>query len=95
MKSTPATNTDQKPEQGLEAKLEAEHKAFEEQRAQLKNHYAGKYVAVLNAIVVDDDKDDESLAERMFKRFGDAPFYIGHVNDSPSVYELPSPELAH
>ena len=58
--------------------------------------YAGRYVAVLNAQVVDDDKNDEDLAERMFRKFGDTPFYIGHVDveDPPPVYErFASPEL--
>ena len=43
---------------------------------------------------VRDSSLDETLAARMFAKFGDAPFYIGRVEDTPSVYEVPSPELA-
>ena len=79
---------------GTESALEAGRRAFEGERPGLMGQYAGQYVALLNGRVVDNDKNDEDLAERMFKKFGDAPFYIGRVEDPPSVYELPSPELA-
>jgi triphosphoribosyl-dephospho-CoA synthetase len=94
MKSTPAMSTKHKNAQSIESRLAAERKAFEQQRTRLMAKYACRYVALLNAQVVDNDKNDDELAERMFKKFGDAPFYIGHVTDTPSVYEMPSPELA-
>ncbi|MCX6927455.1 MAG: hypothetical protein NT154_30255 [Verrucomicrobia bacterium] len=42
---------------------------------------------------MDHDKQDEALAARMFTRFGDAAFYIARLEKSPTVYEVPSPEL--
>jgi hypothetical protein len=42
---------------------------------------------------VDHDKQDEVLAVRMFRKFGDATFYIARLEQSPTVYEVPSPEL--
>ncbi len=56
--------------------------------------YAGQYVALRGGRVLDHDEDDEALAARMFKKYGDAPFYIAHLEEAPSVYEFPSPELA-
>ena len=44
--------------------------------------------------VLEHDKDDEALAARMFRKYGDAPFYIAHIADTSSVYEFPSPEVA-
>jgi hypothetical protein len=38
-------------------------------------------------------EDDEELAERMFKKLGDVPFYIAKVEEEPTVYDLPSPEI--
>ena len=44
--------------------------------------------------VVDHDPEDEALAARMFKKLGDAPFYIARLEQNPTVYEFPSPEVA-
>jgi hypothetical protein len=76
-----------------EESLAAERRAFELQRAQLMRRYPGEYVALSGGRVVDHDKQDEALAARMFTRFGDAAFYITRLEQSPTVYEVPSPEL--
>ena len=78
----------------VEESLAAERRAFEHQRAQLMRRYPGEYVALSGGRVVDHDKQDEALAARMFKKFGNAAFYIGCLEQSPTVYEVPSPELA-
>jgi hypothetical protein len=77
-----------------EESLAAERHAFERQRAQLMRRYPGQYVALSGGRVVDHDKQDEPLAARMFRKFGDATFYIARLEQSPTVYEIPSPELA-
>lgn len=77
-----------------EESLAAERRAFERQRAQLMRRYPGEYVALSGGRVVDHDKQDEALAARMFRKFGNAAFYIGCLEQSPTVYEIPSPELA-
>lgn len=74
--------------------LEAERQAFEKQRPKLMQRYPGQYVAIAGGRVLDHDKDDEKLAARMFLKLGDAPFYIARVEKSPTIFELPSPELA-
>ena len=82
------------PPRLAEESLAAERRAFERQRAQLMRRYPGEYVALSGERVVDHDKQDEALAARMFKKFGNAAFYIGCLEQSPTVYEVPSPELA-
>ena len=77
-----------------EESLAAERRAFEHQRAQLMRRYPGEYVALAGGRVVDHDKQDEALAARMFAKFGEATFYIARLEQSPTVYEVPSPELA-
>jgi hypothetical protein len=74
---------------------EAEVSAFRQQRTKLMNRYAGQYIAFYGGRVVDHDKDDEALAARLFKKFGDVAFYIVRLEDTPSVSEVPSPELAN
>ncbi|MEY2427481.1 MAG: hypothetical protein QOJ40_366 [Verrucomicrobiota bacterium] len=74
--------------------VDAERRAFERQRVQLMRRYAGEYVALSDERVVDHDTDDEALAARMFKKLGETPFYIARLEETPSVFELPSPELA-
>lgn len=71
-----------------------ERRAFERQRVQLMRRFPGEYVALSGGRVVDHDKQDEVLAARMFARMGDTVFYIARLEESPTVYEVPSPELA-
>lgn len=72
----------------------AERRVFERQRVQLMRRFPGEYVALSGGRVVDHDKQDEVLAARMFARFGNTVFYIARLEQSPMVYEVPSPELA-
>ena len=74
--------------------LRVERRAFERQRTQLMRRYPGEYVALCGGRVVDHDKEDEVLAARMFARFGEKVFYIARLEQNPTVYEVPSPELA-
>ena len=76
-----------------EESLAAERRAFEHQRARLMRRFPGEYVALSGGRVVDHDKQDEALAARMFTRFGEATFYIARLEQSPTVYEVPSPEF--
>ncbi|MGH2371669.1 MAG: DUF5678 domain-containing protein, partial [Chloroflexota bacterium] len=71
--------------------LAAEERAFQRQRAQLLKQYPDQFVAVYQGKVVDHDPNDEELARRMFERVGDVPFYVVKVEQTPTVYELPSP----
>jgi hypothetical protein len=74
--------------------LRAERRAFEDQRVQLMRRYAGEYVALSGGRVVGHDEDDEALAARMFGKLGNAPFYIARLEETATVFEVPSPELA-
>jgi hypothetical protein len=78
-----------------EGPLGAEELAFRRQRPQLMKRYAGQYVAFYRGRLIDRDKDDEALAARLFKKLGDAAFYIGRLEEIPSICEVPSPELAN
>lgn len=73
--------------------LAAERRAFLRQRHQLLRRYPGEFVALYGGRVVGRDKDDETLAARMFAELGEVPFFIAHVERTPTVYDLPSPEV--
>ena len=70
----------------------AEERAFRHQRSRLLRHYAGQFVALYQGRVVGHGVDDEALAQGLFERLGDVPFYIAKVESEPTVYDLPSPE---
>jgi len=74
--------------------IRKEQAAFDRQRAQLLRRYAGKYVAFYRGRLAGHDENVVDLAQRMFAKFGDAPFYIARVEAKPTIWELPSPELA-
>lgn len=71
----------------------ADHRAFVRQRIQLRRRYPDQFVALAGGRVVDHDKDDEALAARMFRKFGNAPFYLARLEEKPVICEIPSPEL--
>jgi hypothetical protein len=87
--ATPA----QMPRAVKEDPLAPERRAFLRQRRQLLRRYPGNYVALYGGRVVGRDKDDEALAARMFAELGDVPFFIARVEERPTVYDLPSPEV--
>ena len=76
----------------FEDPLAIEEQAFRQRRVHLLRRYAGQFVALYQGRVVGHGMDDEALAQRMFERLGDVPFYIAKVESEPTVYELPSPE---
>jgi ABC-type enterochelin transport system ATPase subunit len=75
------------------AALEMEESAFIRQQAELFECYEGQFVAMYDGNLVGHGKDDEQLASDIFQRFGDVPFFIAKVEQSPTVYELASPEF--
>ena len=61
---------------------------------QLVSMYAGKYVAVLNGQVVDNDIDERALVQRVYQKFGYQPIYVQLVTSgSLPVYRLVSPQV--
>lgn len=73
--------------------LASEDAAFRRKRARLLKRYEGQFVALCRGRVVGHGEDDEELAQRMFDKLGNAPFYIAKVEKEPTVHDLPSPEV--
>jgi hypothetical protein len=55
-------------------------------------NYLNRYVAIVDGKVVDSDYDDSILTERLYKKFGYIPLFIGKITPKRRVVELPSPE---
>lgn len=88
-----ADSRKQQPAESSEELLAAQEQVFRQKRAYLLRHYAGQFVALYQGRVVGHGADDEALAQHLFERLGDVPFYIAKVEKASSVYELPSPEV--
>lgn len=73
--------------------LEAEERAFERKLPELLRKYEGRFVALYRGRIVGHDKDDEKLGRRIYDKFGEVPFYIAKVERTPTVHEVPSPEV--
>ena len=73
--------------------LVVEQRAFERQKSQLLRRFAGQYVGIYGGRMIDNDKQAEALAGRLFAKLGDVPFLIARVEKKPTVYDLPSPEF--
>ncbi len=73
--------------------LVANEAAFRQQLPRLRRRYDGQYVALSQGRVVAHGPDDEELAQRLFVKLGDRPFYIARVEREPTIHELPAPEL--
>lgn len=66
---------------------------FHQLKDNLLVEHKGEYVAILDGKLVDFDVDDENLAQRMYEKYGDVPFFIALVAIEPVVYDLPAPEI--
>ena len=73
--------------------LASEEEVFRRRRNQLLRRYEGQFIALYHGRVVGSSTNDEELAGRMFKKFGDVPFYIVKVEKETTVYDLPTPEI--
>ncbi len=73
--------------------MEREHEAFVRKLPGLLRRYEGRFVAIYRGRVVGHDDNDEELGRRMYKRYGEVPFYIAKVERTATFHELPSPEV--
>ncbi len=77
-----------------ERQIAAESKAWYALPREVRQSYAGRYVAVYQGQVVDVDPDQRSLLARIQKRLGRAPVMVTEGGDQPMpVYAIRSPRL--
>lgn len=76
-------------------RIKRERLAFEEMKNDLlkDEKLRGGFVAIFRERVVDHDKNNRELANRVYKKYGYVPIYIDQVERKRKVVEIPSPEL--
>ena len=57
------------------------------------NQYEGDYIAILDSIVVDSDKDWSLLAQRVYDKYGYLDIFMPRVERSSHIARIPSPRL--
>jgi hypothetical protein len=70
-------------------KGEREYRTFLRLLPELLVSHRGQYAAVHNGEVVDFDKDDIALIQRVHARFGYVPIHVGLVTDRPTRLRIP------
>jgi hypothetical protein len=68
-------------------KIEKESETYRRQYGQLKDHYLGHYIAMLEGQVVDHDPDFTVLRQRIRQQYGHTPVMIILVEDQ-SIHPL-------
>jgi hypothetical protein len=68
---------------------------YERNRPRLLSRYGGEYVAIVDRSVVDHDRDFESLAGRVFARFGVRSVFMPRVQEAEARVRVKSPRLRH
>jgi len=71
------------------SKGEREYHAFLRMLPDLLTTHRGRFVAVHNEQIVDDDMDDIALVQRVHARFGYVPIHVGLVADPLPVTRVP------
>ena len=66
-------------------KISEESQAYREQHKQLRAQYLGRYIAMRNGQVVDDDDDFQALRQRVRRKFGDTAVMITLVQENPET----------
>ncbi len=71
------------------SKGEREYRAFLRMLPELLATHRGRFVAIHEGRVVDDDADDIALVRRVHKQIGYVPIHVGLVTNQPPVVCIP------
>lgn len=75
--------------------ISAEQRAYEHQHLELLERYRGRYIAMRQGQVIDDDADKIALSRRVRKEYGNESILIKLVQSDPmETYRIRSPKLA-
>ncbi len=69
--------------------LVIEAQKFRRKLTQLLPRYEGQFVALYQGRIIGHSADDEALAQKMYEKYGDVPFYIARVERETTVSSLP------
>ena len=68
--------------------------AYNRLHPSLLHQYLGQYVAILDGQIVDSDRDQSFLQQRVMRAHGEQPIFIIQVAEQPlPVFNAPRPRL--
>jgi hypothetical protein len=76
-----------------EVDLSSDMEWYERNRNRLTRDFLGQYVAIVEQQVVDHHDDFQTLAERVFKKYGDQSIFMPRVSSGPSPVHVRSPRI--
>jgi hypothetical protein len=71
--------------------LDDDMRWYQAHRAELFERYQGRYVAIADGAVIDDDLDFDRLATRVFARMGTKPIFMPRVLEGEEKAQVRSP----
>jgi hypothetical protein len=76
------------------AAFEADLAHYRDNQEAFLREYSGRWIAIINRIVVDTGTDLSPLAKRVYERYGYRANLITKVEAKPRTINIPSPRLA-
>lgn len=73
--------------------LSSEMRWFERNRERLSREFAGEYLAIIDAEVIDHDQDFDALAERVFAAHGARSVFMPRADKAAREVHVRSPRL--
>lgn len=69
---------------------ERNRRYYHQHKAEFLRKYRDKYIAIHNEQVIGVDATRSGLLNRMFREYGDIPFFFTHVTERSRVVHIPS-----
>ena len=73
--------------------LEIEKKIFEQKKEELLKQYEGKYIALVDGLVIDSDIDFSELAKRVYATYGYRAIFMTRVIRNEKSHKISSPKF--
>jgi hypothetical protein len=73
--------------------LEIEKKFFEQKKEELLKQYEGKYIALVDGLVIDSDIDFSELAKRVYATYGYRAIFMTRVIRNEKSHKISSPKF--
>lgn len=73
--------------------VDMEKRIFEENRASYLMDYEGKYIALLNGVVLDSENSFSALAKKIYTKLGYRAIFITRVTKKEIKYRISSPKV--
>jgi hypothetical protein len=73
--------------------IEASKKYYLKNKKEIEKNYIGKFIAIIDARIVDVDKDFSELSKKVYKRYGYKTIFMTYVSEKDQIVKAPSPRV--